>query len=176
MCSVRHHPGREVPADSRPYRGSVRIELLADHPEHIETLARWHCEQDGRPHDREWLVFWRGQLRRECGRERIPIAFVALDGADPVGGISLVEHNMTTHRELSPWLAGTFVCRSRRGEGIAAALVRHAVARAAALGVSKLYLYTESARGLHERLGWTHQWDEVYEGEPVAVMALDLSP
>ena len=74
---------------------AVAIELLADHSEHVETLARWHCEEDGRADDDEWLEFWRRQLRSECGRERIPIAFVALDEGAPVGHVSLVEHNMS---------------------------------------------------------------------------------
>jgi GNAT superfamily N-acetyltransferase len=151
---------------------ALTIELLADHPEHVETLALWHCEEDGRLGDREWLDFWRRQLRRECGRERIPIAFVALDGDAPVGHVSLVERNMDSHRELSPWLAGTLVHPSHRGKGMGTELVRHAVGRAAELGVGKLYLYTETARPLYEGLGWAHLCDETYEGERVVVMAL----
>jgi GNAT superfamily N-acetyltransferase len=151
---------------------ALTIELLADHPEHVETLARWHCDEDGRLGDRKWLDFWRRQLRRECGRERIPIAFVALDGDAPVGHVSLVEHNMDSHRELSPWLAGTLVHPSHRGKSVGTELVRHAVERAAELGVGRLYLYTERARPLYERLGWAHLCDETYEGERVAVMAL----
>jgi GNAT superfamily N-acetyltransferase len=80
---------------------------------------------------------------------------------------------MSTHPELSPWLAGTLVHPERRGEGIATALVRHAVSRAAELGVTTLYLYSERARGLYERLGWRHLWDEEYEGESVAVLAIE---
>ena len=76
---------------------AVTIELLADHPELVETPARWHCREDGRLGDREWLDFWRRHLRRECGRERIPIAFVALDGDAPVGHVSLVEDISTAH-------------------------------------------------------------------------------
>jgi predicted N-acetyltransferase YhbS len=150
----------------------IAIELLADHLEHIETLARWHGEEDGRAGDRESLEFWRRQLRAECGRDRIPLAFVAIDGKEPVGHVSLVEHNMTSHPELSPWLAGTLVQPTRRGGGIGTALVEHAVSRAAELGVTTLYLYTESARDLYERLGWRHVWDEVYEAEPVAVLSI----
>ena len=63
----------------------LSVELLADHPQHVETLARWHCEDDGRGGDTARLEFWRRQLRAECGRNRIPIAFVALDGETPVG-------------------------------------------------------------------------------------------
>lgn len=153
---------------------AVRIELLADHAEHLETLARWHCEEDGRLDDTVWLRFWRLQLQRECGRDRIPLSFVALDGDSPVGHVSLVEHNMSSHRELSPWLAGTLVVPARRGEGVGTMLVRHAVARAGELGVARLYLYTERARPFYERLGWTRLRDELYEGEPVTVMAIDL--
>jgi GNAT superfamily N-acetyltransferase len=53
---------------------------------------------------------------------------------------------MSSHPELSPWLAGTLVHPARRGEGIGTALVQHAVARATELGVGTLYLYTEHAR------------------------------
>jgi predicted N-acetyltransferase YhbS len=150
----------------------VTIELLADHPEHVETLVRWHCEEDGRAGDDEWIEFWRRQLERECGRKRIPIAFVALEGNAPVGHVALVEHNMDSHRELSPWLAGTLVHPSHRRKGVGRKLVRHVVERAAEFGVRTLYLYTETARPFYEKLGWSHLWDETYEGERVAVMAL----
>ena len=96
---------------------------------------------------------------------------MALDGDAPVGHVSLVEHNLASHPELSPWLAGTLVHRSRRGRGVGQALVRHATARAAELGVETLYLYTERARAFYERLGWRHLWEEDYEGERVSVMA-----
>ncbi len=134
------------------------MELLADHPQHVELLAGWHARQ----------------LRNECGRERIPIAFVALDGDRPAGHVSLVERNLPSRPELSPWLAGTLVDPSRRGKGVGTALVRHATARAAELGVGRLYLYTERARGFYERLGWRYLWDEEHEGEPVSVLAIDL--
>jgi predicted N-acetyltransferase YhbS len=147
----------------------VRVELLADHLDHLETVARWHEQEDG-----GGLDFWRRQLRSECGRERIPLAFVALDGDVPVGHVSLVERNLPSRLELSPWLAGTIVEPSRRAEGVGAALVLQATARAAALGVATLYLYTERARGFYERLGWRHLWDEQHEGEPVSVLAINL--
>jgi GNAT superfamily N-acetyltransferase len=153
----------------------MKIALLADYLQHVETLARWHCEEDGRAEDPAWLEFWRRQLRAESGRETIPLAFVALDGDAPVGGVSLVEHNMLSHPELTPWLAGTFVHPSRRGKGIGVELVRHATARARELGLRRLYLYTENGRGFYERLGWKRLSDESYEGEDVSLFALDLA-
>ena len=61
-----------------------------------------------------------------------------------------------------------------RREAWATALVRHATARAAELGVGTLYLYTERARAFYERLGWRHLGDEDHEGEQVSVLAIDL--
>jgi predicted N-acetyltransferase YhbS len=148
---------------------TLRVELLADHPHRLETIAGWHAEEDGGGVD-----FWRRQLESECGRERIPVAFVVLDGDRPVGHVSLVEQNLPSSPELSPWLAGTLVDPSRRGEGAGTALVRHATAHAAELGVGTLYLYTERARSFYERLGWRHLWDEDHEGEQVSVLAIDL--
>ena len=47
---------------------------------------------------------------------------------------------METHRELSPWLGGVYVIPSARGRGVARALVREVMDRAAAFGVPVLYL------------------------------------
>jgi hypothetical protein len=41
------------------------------------------------------------------------------------------------------------------------------------MGVRRLYLYTESARELYERLGWTPLAEEEYEGQLVTVMAIE---
>jgi predicted N-acetyltransferase YhbS len=149
--------------------GTFRVEPLADHRHHLETIAGWHAEEDGGGID-----FWRRQLESECGREGIPVAFVALDGQRPVGHVSLVDQNLPSRPELSPWLAGMLVDPSRRGQGVGTVLVRHATARAAELGVGKLYLYTERASAFYERLGWRHLWDEDHEGEQVSVLAIDL--
>ncbi|MEA2531726.1 MAG: hypothetical protein QOG89_3370, partial [Thermomicrobiales bacterium] len=75
----------------------------------------------------------------------------------------------------SPWLAGLYVSPAQRGRGVGSALVRHAVRRAATMGVGRLYLYTGPGRGFYERLGWRPIADEWYEGQPVVVMAVQTS-
>jgi GNAT superfamily N-acetyltransferase len=152
----------------------VRIDLLADHPQCIDAIARWHCEEEGTAADAECLGFWRGQLRNESGRHHIPIAFVAFVGDQPVGAVALVERNMNSHPDLSPWLAGTFVHRSHRGRGIGSTLVAHAVEVASNIGVRRLYAYTEAARSLYEKRGFRPLWTEDYEGERVHVLAIEL--
>ena len=80
---------------------------------------------------------------------------VAVDGDEPVGCASLIEHDMLTRPELSPWLAGVFVPREHRRRGIGAALVERVVAEARSLGVPRLYLYTPGSGTLYLRLGWS---------------------
>ena len=154
---------------------SVRIASIADHPELVELLGRWHFELWGHADSGGSVKSWTDALRARVTRDRVPTIYVALDGGEPLGSASLVEHDMDVHRHLTPWLSGVAVIAPRRGEGLGTALVRHAVARAAAIGVPRLYLYTESARGFYERMGWQHLCEDEYEGERVAIMARDTS-
>ncbi|MCA1725614.1 MAG: GNAT family N-acetyltransferase [Thermomicrobia bacterium] len=98
----------------------------------------------------------------------------ALDGDAPLGTASLVGHDMSTHRELSPWLASVYVTPAARGRGVASALVRHAVGQAAAMGVTRLFLFTPDAQGLYEKLGWRALATEHFQGHPVTIMTIDL--
>ena len=154
----------------------MHIASLADHLDLIDTIARWHWEQWDQAYPGGSVTMWAAGLRRCANRDRIPTASVALDGAEPCGTALLVTHDMSTRRALSPWLAGVFVAPAHRQRGIASALVRRAVQQAAALGVTRLYLYTESARDLYEKLGWRAIAKEHYDGQPVTIIAIDISP
>lgn len=55
--------------------------------------------------------------------------------------------------ELSPWLAGVFVGEKFRGQGIASKLVERVFVEAKELGYNKIYLHTETAASLYEKLG-----------------------
>ncbi len=152
--------------------GRVWIESIADHLDLVATIAEWHWAEWGHADPGGSLASWTEGLRRRTNRERIPTTYVALDGGELLGSATLVEHDMATRRDLSPWLAGLYVAPAHRGRGVGSALVRHAVRRAAAMGVGRLYLYTGPARGFYERLGWRPIADEWYEGQPVVVMAI----
>jgi GNAT superfamily N-acetyltransferase len=151
----------------------LRIEGIADHLDLVETIACWHWEAWGHADPAGSLASWTAGLRQRTRRGAIPTTYVALDGDELLGSVTLVERDMTTHPGWSPWLAGTFVTPAHRRRGVASALVRHAVREAAAMGVRRLYLYTESARELYERLGWTPLAEEEYEGQLVTVMAIE---
>jgi predicted N-acetyltransferase YhbS len=104
------------------------------------------------------------------------VAFAA-DGT-PVGTASLVQRDLDSRPDLGPCLAGVFVLPAHRGQGHAAALVRHVEGFAAGLGIARLWLYTDSAAPLYAGLGWQPAGTERTRrsGKQVQVMVRDLSP
>jgi len=149
---------------------ALRILALADRPELIPVVARWHWDEWGHGDPHGSLDTWTDGLDRRSRRDRIPITWVAVIGDEPVGSVSLIDNDMATHRELWPWLAGLFVVPGRRVQGIGAALTAHCEHAAAGFGVRSLYLYTSTAEAFYERRGWRVIGRESYEREGVAVM------
>jgi GNAT superfamily N-acetyltransferase len=155
----------------------VRIEGIAAHPELIETVARWQFGEWGHLEPEDSLEARIAYLGRQAANPgRIPMTFVALDDDELLGSASAVEDDMGTHPELTPWLASVYVKPEARGRGVASALVRRVMQEVTALGTTRLYLYTESARGLYEKLGWRAIGEEWFEESDVTIMAIDLVP
>ena len=151
----------------------VRIENIADHPALVEIVARWQWEEWGHLDPDDSLAARIESLRDQTDPYRIPTAYIALEGGEPLGTASLVAHDMDTHRELSPWLASVYVTPAARGRGVASALVRRVVQQGATLGIARLYLYTPDAQGLYEKLGWHAIGTEHFQGYHVTIMAID---
>jgi GNAT superfamily N-acetyltransferase len=149
----------------------MHIEYLADRPEFVSILARWHYQ--------EWAYLRPGdsvkarvaRLREGCGRGEIPLTVVAVSDGELLGSASLVEHDMESRQELSPWLSGVFVRLERRRQGIGAALVRRIMDEARSLHVSKLYLYTLNSTSFYADLGWSLLEHAVYRRKEVSIMS-----
>jgi GNAT superfamily N-acetyltransferase len=152
----------------------VRIELLADHPHAVPEVAAWHYAEWGHLDPAGSLNSWTKGLRQRTRREGIPTTLLALDDEMPVGSASLVQHDMSTRADLTPWLAGVYVLPAYRRRGIGGALVRRAMGLAADLNFETLYLYSRSAMVFYRRLGWRVFDFEHYEGRKVAVMCARL--
>jgi GNAT superfamily N-acetyltransferase len=161
--------------DSRLSTGApLRIESIADHLDLVDTIAAWHWREWGRTDPGGSQSTWADRLRRCTNREGIPTIYVALLDGEPAGSVTLNEHDMSTHRDLSPWLSGLHVHLPGRGKGVAAAMIRHAMSSAPDWGVSHLYLYTSSARGLYEKLGWSVVGEDYYDDRTVVILCADL--
>lgn len=151
----------------------MNLAYLADHPAHLPTLATWLHGQWGHLYPDGSLATRTTRLRGQLERDRVPMTFVALNGRtspEPVGTASLVVCDMETHAHLTPWLASVFVPPERRRQGVASALVRHAMAQARLLRVGELYLYTPDMERLYARLGWETIERLTYKGMRVALM------
>ena len=152
----------------------MRIELLSDHPYLIPTVAKWRWEEWGHRDADGSLATWTAALEAHCQRSQIPLTLIAFEGDQPVGLVSLVLHDMDTRKDLSPWLPGLYVRPLFRSLGIASSLIQTLGEKARDLGYEKLFLYTYSAPGLYEKLGWEAIKKEDYQGQQVVIMHTTL--
>jgi GNAT superfamily N-acetyltransferase len=153
----------------------MQIDLLADHPKLVDVIARWHYDEWSRFRPDRTYREWSDRIAKRTRRDGIPTTFVAFDDSLPVGTSMLMEHDMETRPDLTPWLAGVYVRPEHRDRGVGSALVTHATRCAGEFGVDTVYLHTEaegSARRLYDRLGWEVIATEPYEGVEVVIMAI----
>jgi len=114
---------------------------------------------------------WTETLRGQLGRDAIPMSWVAILDGEPVGSVKLIEQDMATHPELSPWLSSLYVVDEHRGEGIAAKLIDRCETAARTLGHETIYLYTTTAEGIFLKAGWQTRSRERYGDEQVTIMS-----
>jgi GNAT superfamily N-acetyltransferase len=151
----------------------MRIVALAERPELVPTVARWHWDVWGAEDPAGSLESWTARAAGWANHDAIPMMFVALAGDSPVGSVTLMAHNLSERRDLWdlwPWLSGLYVVPEWRGRGVGRALVARAEAQARSMGVARLYLHTARARGLYERIGWEPIGEDVHAGAAVTIM------
>ena len=148
----------------------MHIDYLCDHPELIEELAELNFKEWGEFRPGDTLEARTERMRAACGKGAIPSVVVAIEDGRLLGGALLIDSDMKTRPDLTPWLAGVYVKAEERGRGIASQLVNRIVEEAAGLGVETLYLYTDAAQSLYARLGWKVVEDLDYEDLPVTIM------
>jgi N-acetylglutamate synthase-like GNAT family acetyltransferase len=154
----------------------MQIECIADHLDLIDTIALWHFREWGHKDPTGSVQSWAKGIRSRANRNRIPTGYVALESNELLGVVELVDHDMNSHMELSPWLAGLYVRPESRRHGIGSALTKYIVQVSGQMGIERLYLYTKTAQGLYLKLGWQSIAEENYEGEDITIMSFDITP
>lgn len=152
-----------------------RLEPLADHLDIVPTIAAWHHAEWGHLNPEFSLEARADRLRKRGTRSGIPTAVIALIGDEVAGSASLVEADMDSHPELTPWLASVFVAPEFRGRGIASALVGVIEDRAVEEGVETMWLWTPDQERLYARLGWETVAREPYRDLEAVIMRKDLA-
>ena len=152
----------------------MKIEYLADHPEHVPLLAKWFHNEWGYLSPGYELEEREKRLRAKANREAIPISFIAMDGERPIGSASLVECDMDTRSHLKPWLSSVYVQASSRRHGAGTALVSRVIHEARQHGFSSVYLWTPTEEEFYRKRGWRTLERTRYKNENAVVMEYAL--
>ena len=148
----------------------MKIVYLADYPEFIPELAVLHYAEWSYLNPGEGLEGKKEYLKSLCGRDGVPIFFIAVEGGELVGSASLITQDMDNRPDLTPWLADVFVKPEYRGRGIATSLIQRIESEARSVGIVRLYLYTPDAAKLYKKLGWRIVEECQYKGVQVQIM------
>lgn len=156
----------------------IKIELLADRPEAVETIARWWYDEWGHEAEGNSVENTCGEVRANMNRDRAPVGVVAVDDGQVLGVAVWKPHEMLElYPEKENWLGGVYVAPEARGLGVASQLCRKVIEVARVNGVDRLHLQTEKPNGdLYARLGWQPIEHVVYHGRQVLVMSRDMKP
>lgn len=153
----------------------MKIANLKQAPEHIPKLAKWH--------HKEWTYLNPGQsyedrikkMQAYLNDDFVPSTWFAEDKGTLLGSAAIIESDMETHPEFTPWMASVFVAPEHRRKGIGSELVKHVVAEAKHAGYKTLYLFTPDQQALYASLGWQELQNDNYRGSDVTIMRYNLS-
>lgn len=152
----------------------MKITYLANHPEHLLTIAKWIMDEWGHESPGMTLEKMEARFRGNMKRFSIPITLLAMNGDVPVGTASLVIHDMNDHLEYSPWLAAVYVLPEKREQGIGTKLVKAVELLGAQLDVEKLYLFTPDCESFYTRMNWTVHERTRYREKDVVLMVKEI--
>ncbi len=153
----------------------MRIEYLADYPEHLPQLAEWHHAEWSKYNPGDTVEKRVERMQEHLGKRQIPTTFVALEGDALMGSACILAQDMHDGcTDLTPWLASVYVSPDFRKRGVGSALVTRVEQEARDIGITTLYLYTPDRESLYARLGWAVRERREYMGGPVVVMEKEL--
>lgn len=160
---------------SSPTKAAISVGFLAADDPMADQLAALHAAEWGHlyPDWDEAVALAEFRAHRSDGS--LPATLVLRRDGIYAGSVSVIFNDCAARPDLNPWLASLYVRPEARGRGIAAQLVRAAVDLAAAAGEDKLYVFTESARGLFESHGFRTIDRTTLHGQPIDVMEITLA-
>lgn len=152
----------------------MQISSLKDKPQHLLPLAQWHHAEWSYLNPARTLDERIREMREDLEGKAIPTTFVAENNGELLGSACILADDMSSHPELSPWLASVYVAEQHRKKGIGSVLVKRVMQHAQESGVKRLYLYTPDQAELYAKLGWHIHSEEPYNGTPVTIMSIDF--
>ena len=128
---------------------SYKIIRLTDQPEILERAAEWFHEKWGIP-----LEAYRESME-ECLLKKNPVPqwYMAEEEGKIIGGLGVIENDFHDRKDLAPNICAVYTEESRRGCGVAGALLNYACADMEERGIATLYLLTDH-NSFYESYGW----------------------
>lgn len=152
----------------------MKICDLREHPEYLSTLSAWHHAEWSYLNPGKTLEDRINKMRDYLSDNQIPTMLIAIEGDDVLGSAALIESDMDTHPELTPWLANVYVRHDKRGLGVGGKLVRAIMQLAKDYQLPRIYLFTPDQEAFYAKMGWKTLSHENYHESPVTIMQLDL--
>eukprot|EP00808_Paulinella_micropora_P007539 g71652.t1 len=157
----------------------VKVWSLHEQPKWIEELGticfnQWPAEnidlginnvEEYRQHLRHTM------LSEHALKQGWPFSLVAVRGNELLGTVSLDTEDMSTRRDLSPWLVCMLVKPAFRGQGVAKLLLQEFTRRARARGPDFIHLWCKpNQTGIYSKYGFQKMERTQYCGTTVDVM------
>lgn len=149
---------------------------LGEQPQHIETIARWHQSQWQHISPQHSVESRVRLYSTYSNSPDIPFCLLATQQGQPMGSASVVEYDMESHSQLTPWLASVYVHPTFRQQGIATELIRRCIELARQGSAERLYLFTPDQAAFYQKRGWQPLEHCLYHNEPVDIMFYPLKP
>ena len=152
----------------------MEIRFLADCPHVIPTVADWLFNQFGYLEPATTIELVERQLNQRLNTTGCPVTLLSFEGEDLGGTASLIESDLDSRPDLSPWLADVYVHPSSRKHGHGVHLAQGIAECAKRSGFTKIYLYTADQQSFFGRLGWVKLQDWQHHGTIITIMEREL--
>lgn len=155
--------------------GMIVVDTFADHPDLVSQAVEIAWSEWGAGLTEDDHRRWLREAQEDCrSSSRFSAGWVALDGDVPVGVVQLHEFDLEEMRDRSPWVCGMVVRPDYRGRGIGRRLLGALEAFAAAHGVTRLWVFTESAPAFYQQCGWSPYAEADNNSEPGTILTKEI--
>jgi hypothetical protein len=115
-------------------------------------------------------------LEQAARSAALPRVLIASMGGMLLGSVNLLTNELPIRPQFTPWMGQLFIAKSRRSNGIGAALIDAAACHVAKLGYHQLFLFTSgSLPGYYRNRGWIDVEDVTYLGKVRTIMRLTIN-
>ncbi len=139
----------------------MNIVYLWDYPEYVDTVVDWIYNEfvikEGKNKDKSRIK----EFFSNTNYDKFTITYVAIEGKECLGTVSIFDNDLKPRKDLSPWLGALYVGEKNRGRGIAAKLIDMVLEKVSEMGYTKVYLRTEHTADYYKKRNWSFVSKEV---------------